>query len=167
MKTFLGCLSFFFLSCTSYKTVKDSDLQVLNKKLEGKFLSEDVVLDSTNFPTHFQGLFGIANSDSVIALNVNAKSELEIRYKNRLGGNEVRAFKGKFKKKCFKVFLEKKRVTLPPIYWVTNVNRLKLGLDKKGRLIVDRHYEHSGMILLMAAGSSSEHQYSFNPTKNQ
>lgn len=167
MKTFLGCLSLLLFSCTSYKAVKDKELQDLNKKLEGKFLSANAAPDSTRFPTNVQSLFGIANSDSVIGVKVNDKSELELRYKNHLGGNETRAFKGKFKKKSFKVFLEKKRVTLPPVYWVTNVNRLHLGLDKKGTLIINKHYDHSGMILLLAGGSSFDHQYSFNPSKKQ
>ncbi|MBF6640553.1 hypothetical protein IVB69_03590 [Flavobacterium sp. J49] len=166
MKTLLACLSLFFISCGSYKTVKNKDLQYLKNNLEGKFIAEDMNLDSTNNNTSIQRLFEIQNSDYMIGLKVNDSKELEIHYKNALGGNQVKFFKGKFKKKYFKVFIEKKRITFPPIYWVINVNRLKIGLDQKGRLIINKHYDHSGMVLLFAAGSSYDYQYIFKQSQN-
>ena len=166
MKTLIAYLSLFLISCSTYKTVRNKELQVLNNQLEGKFQSTPILIKSNHFKTNMENLFEITNSDSLLRLKVNSNNELEIRYKNQLGGKEVQTFKGKFKRKYFKIFLEKDRITFPPFYWVTKVNRLKIGLDKKGQLVINQHFDHSAMIMLFAAGSSSNNQYVFKQSKN-
>jgi len=103
----------------------------------------------------FLSLFGIAQNAKDVKINFDSSGDFRITYKNPyLKGDQFQAFKGKFKKKFFEIYLEKKRVVAPPIYWVTQINRLRIAIEKDSTLVVERHYDHSGMILFMGAGST-------------
>lgn len=166
MKTLIVFLSMFFISCSSYQPIKNKDLQNLNERLSGEFNANAANSDPVNPAIKLQELFKIQNADAAISLKMNKNKELEIHFRKQNGVLGTAVFKGKFQKKYFKVFLEKKRIPFVPIYSITQVNKLKIGLDKKGRLIINNTINHSGMILMMAAGHSSDRQYVFNPSKN-
>lgn len=165
MKALIAFLSMLFVSCSSFETVKNRDLQNLSGKLSGEFNVNAANSDPVNPTVKLQELFKVQNGDSAISLKVNEKNELEIHFRKQNGVTGIAYFKGKFQKKYFKVFLEKKRIPFVPIYSITQVNKLKIGLDKKERLIINNTINHSGMILVMAAGHSSDRQYVFNPSK--
>lgn len=165
MKALIAFLSMLFVSCSSFETVKNRDLENLSGKLSGEFNVIAANSDPVNPTVKLQELFKVQNGDSAISLKVNEKNELEIHFRKQNGVTGIAYFKGKFQKKYFKVFLEKKRIPFVPIYSITQVNKLKIGLDKKERLIINNTINHSGMILVMAAGHSSDRQYVFNPSK--
>lgn len=154
-------LLFCLFSCKSYQVIKDKDLVMISAKPLGKFQSLSNQKKKTDYQISIQELFEIRNSDEVVKLTISKNEEIEIHYKNVLGGNEMAAFKGKFKKNYFEVYLRKKRILFPPIYCKTNINRLRIGLSKNQELVINRHYDYSGMVLLFAAGNSDHKQYVF------
>lgn len=148
-------------SCKSYKEIKDKELIVLSPKSLGEFHSLSNKKKKTDYQVSIQELFDIRNLDTVVKIIISKNDEIEIHYKNVLGGNEIAAFKGKFKKQYFEVYLDKKRLFFPPVYCKTNINRLRIGLTQNKELVINRHYDYSGMVLLFAAGSSDNKQYVF------
>lgn len=154
-------LVFSLFSCKSYKEIKDKDLVVSSSKSLGEFHAMSNLKTKTDYQISVQELFGLKNTDSIIKVVFSKKDAIEIQYKNVLGGNEVAAFKGKFKKHYFEVFLDKKRVFFPPIYCKTRINRLRIGLTKNQELVINQHYDYSGMFLFFAAGNSDKKQYVF------
>ena len=149
------------VSCKSYKEIKDKELVLPTAKDLGEFYALSNGKKDKEYQVSIQGLFNIKNLDSVVKININKNDELEIHYKNVLGGNEVEVFKGKFKKHYFEVFFDRKRIILSPIYCKSNINRLRIGLAQNKDLVINQHYDYSGMFLLFAAGNSDNKQYVF------
>jgi hypothetical protein len=161
MRKLVIVLIFSFFSCKSYKEIKDKELVVFSSKALGEFHSLSNKKKKTDYQISVQELFGFKNSDSIIKVVFSKKDAIEIHYKNVLGGNEVAAFNGKFKKHYFEVYLDKKRIFFPPIYYKSNVNRLRIGLTKNQELVINQQYDYSGMFLFFAAGNSDKKQYVF------
>ncbi len=155
----IGVLSLF--SCQSYKEIKDKELVAFPKELSAEFQSLSNKKKKKEDQVYIQELFDIRNLDTVVKISITKKDEIEMYYKNVLGGMDVAAFKGKFKKNYFEVYLTKKRIFFPPIYCKTNINRLRIGLSNNQELVINRHYDYSGMVLLFAAGNSDHKQYVF------
>lgn len=164
MKKITLIIVFALFSCKSYKEIKDKELVALTSKKLGQFQSISNQKEKTDYRVSIQELFEIKNLDSVVKVVINKNEEIEIHYKNVLGGNEITAFKGKFKKNFFEVYLDKKRIFFPPIYCKSNINRLRIGMSEQNDLVINQHYDRSGMFMLFAAGSSDSKQYIF---KNQ
>lgn len=152
---------FGLFSCQSYKQIKDKELVPITSKSLGEFQSISNQKEKTEYRVSIQQLFNIKNLDSVVKVIINKNDEVEIHYKNVLGGNEIEVFKGKFKKSYFEVYLDKKRIFLPPIYCKSNINRLRIGLTQNNELVINQHYDYSGMFMLFAAGHSDNNQYVF------
>lgn len=161
MKKIAIMLLFSLFSCKSYQVIKDKDLVMISAKPLGKFQSLSNQKKKTDYQISIQELFEIRNLDEVVKLTISKNKELEINYKNVLGGNEMAAFKGKFKKNYFEVYLRKKRIFFPPIYCKSNINRLRIGLTAENELVVNRFYNYSGMFMLFAAGDADHKQYVF------
>lgn len=161
MKKLAIIIVFSLFSCKSYKEIKDKELVVLSSESLGEFHSISNQKKKTDYQVSIQELFGIRNLDEIVKIIISKNDEIEIHYKNVLGGNEVVTFKGKFKKNYFEVFLNKKRIFFPPIYCKTNINRLRIGLTQNKELVINQHYDYSGMFMLFAAGNSDNKQYVF------
>lgn len=161
MKKLVIIIAFGLFSCKSYKEIKDKELVEISPKSFGEFHSISNQKKKTDYQVSIQELFEISNLDEIVKITISKNNEIEIHYKNVLGGNEVVAFKGKFKKNYFEVFLDKKRIFFPPIYCKSNINRLRIGLTQNKDLVINRHYDYSGMVLLFAAGNSDNKQYVF------
>lgn len=161
MKKVVLIIVFSLFSCKSYKEIKEKEFVVLSAKSLGEFHSLSNKKKQTEYQTSIQELFDIRNLDTIVKIIITKNDEIEIHYKNVLGGNEITAFKGKFKKNYFEVYLDKKRIFFPPIYCKTNINRLRIGLTQNKDLVINRHYDYSGMVLLFAAGNSDNKQYVF------
>lgn len=161
MRKLLVVIVFSLFSCQSYKQIKDKELVALSSKSLGEFKSLSNQKKRTDYQVSIQELFRINNLDSVVKMVINKNDEIEIHYKNVLGGNELAVFKGKYKKNYFEVYLDKKRIFFPPIYCKSNINRLRIGLTQNKELVINQHYDYSGMFLLFAAGHSDNNQYVF------
>lgn len=155
-------------SCSTYKIIKNKNLVQLKKNIEAQYLSKSTFIDSIKTPQeiNIQSLFRLNNKDSNCIVLIDSNSDLIIKYKNVLGGVEQRSFKGKFRRKYFEIYLEKKLIPFAPIYGLTSISRLRIALDKKNNLIIDHYENHSGVILLMAGGSSNKEQFSFKQITN-
>lgn len=161
MKKIVIIMMFTLFSCKSYKVIKDKELVQLSSESKGEFQAVSNKKDKTDYQVSIQQLFAIKNLDTIVKINISKNDEIEIHYKNVLGGNEIATFKGKFKKHYFEVYLDKKRIFFPPIYCKNNINRLRIGLTQNQDLVINQHYDYSGMFMLFAAGSSDNKQYVF------
>jgi hypothetical protein len=96
-----------------------------------------------------------------IKIVIQENGDLKINYINENGKLDSKSFKGKMRKRDYKLFLQKERIFILPIIWWTNVDRLKISLTKDATLVVKKYANHSGMMLFMAAGYSYDAQYLF------
>ncbi len=156
-------LSVLISSCTSSKDIKTHTLAPLDKRFSHSFTNISIKKESSNNKTSILQLLGIPETAVIdtVKLEIQENGQLKIEYDNPLEGKKVHFFKGKFKKHYYQVFLQRNQVIVPPIYWVTHIERLRFSISKDNLLVINEYREHSGLILFMGGGSGSKLQYCF------
>ena len=156
-------LSSLILSCSSKKGFIKKDLTSINSSFKSDYYAVNFSIDSVKNTVQLLRLFRLSDSSvSSVSLSFDKENDFKISYKNFLGGNSYRTFKGTFKKNYYEIFLEKKRINIPLIYGKTAIDRIRIRVMKDSTLIVENYYNHSGNIFLIAAGSSNKTYAMFN-----
>lgn len=154
------------MSCSPAQSVSRSNLDVptrqLNATYENVSHSKDSMQDAVKLTTLF-GLDPNIDADSVNVYFDNGK--LRLAFKDQFGRKTSMSFQGKFRRKDYQYFLQRKNIVFPPIYWMTNVDRVRVSVAKDSTLIVEDFSDHSGMVLLFGAGYSARIQYKFKYVK--
>lgn len=166
MKNLLAAvgLSLFLMSCGSQNKVRNSDLIQVDTTLCQTFHNND---SQKKYQT-LTSLFGMQfQKDNQAEVRFDKDGDLKISYKDDKGILRYQCFKGRIKKKYFEIFFEKYRKDIPLIYGKTQIHRIRVKLTKDSTLIVQRYFNRSGHVFLMAAGSSSKEQYQFKPINNK
>ena len=155
--------SFVLWSCSTSKNFKNNDLNSLNSSFKADYRADDAPNDSTKSTVKLLRLFRLSDSSvSSVSISFDKDNDFKIRYKNFLGGNSYKTFKGKFKKNYYEIYLEKNRKCIPLIYSKTAIDRIRIRITKDSTLLVENYYNHSGSFFLMAAGSSNKTYAKFN-----
>lgn len=151
------------VSCSSSKGFMKKDLTSINSSFKADYCAVNSSIERTKNTVQLLRLFRLSDSSvSSVSLSFDKENDFKISYKNFLGGNSYKTFKGKFKKNYYEIFLEKKRINIPLIYGKTAIDRIRIRVLKDSTLIVENYYNHSGNIFLMAAGSSNKTYAKFN-----
>ena len=76
------------------------------------------------------------------------------------------AYKGTKKQKFWRKYFSFVVIPFFPIFAKTNIDRIRIGKDREGNLLVQNYYDNSGWILIIGAGRSGHPEYVFkNPNK--
>jgi hypothetical protein len=162
----MGCqllvVSLSLTSCATQKGIPKKELLGLDKKFSESFGNKLVNAVSGEVESKLSTLLKIKSDtlhDASIKMEVQENGDLKINYTNENGEKDSKIFKGKLRKRDYKLFLIKKRVFILPIIWWTNVERLKISLTKDSTLVVKKYSNYSGMILMGAGNSWKEECY--------
>lgn len=97
-----------------------------------------------------------------------SENEMKVTFRDsRRKTPETHTFKGKMRKHDFQVFHNRKNIVFPPVYWLTNIDRLRFSISPDSSLVVTEYHNHSGMILLMSGGTSWENQHVYSKIKRR
>jgi hypothetical protein len=112
-------------------------------------------VDSTLTLLHLLGVYSKAVGSDV-QVKFNSTNEITIQYLDSAIVT-TKTLKGKYiKGKYFKNFIEKKVIQIPPIisflYGQRIINRIKLGFNEAGLLVVENKYVKEGNVLFFGAG---------------
>jgi hypothetical protein len=164
---FMLIASFVVFSCGISKNFKNDDLTTINPSFKADYWAYSSPIDSCKNTDQILRMFRLndPNVDNV-SISFDMNNDFRMKYKNFLGGNSYKTFKGKFKKNYYEIYLEKNRKSIPLIYNKTTIERIRIRIMKDSTLIVEKYYNHSGYILLMAAGNSSKTYFKFKKIKN-
>lgn len=156
-------LSLILTSCNTTKEIRQRNLSSLDRKFSAIFVNQSTKKEKSKNQITILELLKIDESVKIdsVKLEIQADGQLKIEYEHKLKGRKIHFYKGKFKKHYYQVFFQRDQIILPPIYWVTHIERLRFGISKDNLLIINEYTEHSGMILLFSGGSGSNSQYSF------
>jgi hypothetical protein len=162
----MGCIliivSLCLTSCATQKGIPKKELFGLDKNFSESFGNKSVNVVSGGVESKLSTLFKI-KSDTLhgtsIKMEVKENGDLKINYTNENGEKDSKIFKGKLRKRDYKLFLVKKRVFILPVIWWINVERIKISLTKDSTLVVKKYSNYSGMILMGAGDSWKEECY--------
>ncbi|MCD7900615.1 MAG: WG repeat-containing protein [Bacteroides sp.] len=124
-------------------------------ELNGKYINKE---------NYLSNVFNITNREidmDVINLEFSGKDSLIISYIDTIGYKKL-ALKGKRKENFFQVYFQNLRFYLFPVFVMNQIDRIRIGKDKDGNLLIYKWDEHYGMIFPMAGGTTDdEYQVSF------
>lgn len=120
-------------------------------------------LNADNRLANLFNLKGDITDFVTITYNPENKDRLTLSYytENGLQHTDV---KGKLKENYFQIYFENKRIYIPILYTVVNVDRLRIGSSQEADLLIYHWEEAWGMMLLFAGGSGSD-EYAYTDKK--
>ena len=161
-KVFILIASVFFIySCGTYRINKTSDFKKTTNldSLNGNYFSKPFPLKK-NYNKDFFSLINKSNTQSdFFNLEFIDKNNLKISYdeivENKFISKEI-ILNGKRKKKFFEVYFSKKQFFIPILYGNFDIDRLRIGFDKTGKILIRNFSDGSGNILFIGGGFSGE-----------
>lgn len=161
---------FFIYSCGTYRINKTSDFKKTTNldSLNGNYFSKPFPLKK-NYNKDFFSLINKSNTQSdFFNLEFIDKNNLKISYdeivENKFVSKEI-ILKGKRKKKFFEVYFSKKQFFIPILYGNFDIDRLRIGFDKTGKILIRNFSDGSGNILFIGGGFSGESKSLFESVK--
>ena len=152
---------FLIYSCGTYRINNTSDFKKTTNldSLNGKYFSRPF-LSKRNYNKDFFSLINKNNTKSdFFNLEFIDKNNLKISYdeivENKFVSKEI-ILKGKRKKKFFEVYFSKKQFFIPILYGNFEIDRLRIGFDKSGKILIRNFSDGSGNILFIGGGFSGE-----------
>jgi len=148
---------FTFTSCGTMRTFKTSDFSTINgvKNLEGDYLN----LNSDR--KSILSLFNIREEANIITISSENSNEIKLTYYNDSTIRQERVFAGEMKKNYFEIYFSNQKKVIPIIYGNYNIDRIRIGKTKDGKLLIRNYYDNSGHILFLGGGYSVETPYIF------
>lgn len=155
-------------SCKTSKNIRYKNLSSLDRNFSASFENSAIKKDSFKSQTSILQLLKIATTDTIsdVHLALQNNGELKVDYVNNNGERKSIVLKGKFKKHYYQVFFQRNQIIIPPIYWVTHIERIRLSTSKDNTLVINTYSEHTAMIMMFAGGSSWKAQHRFNKSRN-
>jgi hypothetical protein len=173
---FLFLLSSSIYSCSSNKKIFKEPLQN-NGQLHGTFNNRLAGYDSLNYKrinanvnlneVTLQSLFGIRSlfvSDTIYFKLID-KQQLEIKYRDSAMDKTMIVNRKLSRKGYFQYFVKRKVIQVPPvisfIYGSRLIDRLRIGINLSGNLVVENKYVSEGNILIFGNGAAYKQLYYF------
>ncbi len=144
-----------FFSCASKKLpVSKFSSFTIPASFNGTYLNEKGKLSR---------LFNILDdSSNFITLEYKGGDSLKLSYETE-SGLRTKSYKGKLKDNFFEIYFSNKRIFIPILYTVFDVDRIRVGSSKDSDLLVYNWSEGWGMMLIFAGGNTrDEEEYSFS-----
>lgn len=164
-------LSLIINSCGTLRINKTSDFKknVNLDSLNGKYFSKPLPSEDI-FKQDFFFLINKHNSKSdFFSLEFINNNSLKVSYdeiiENKLVLKEI-ILKGKRKKKYFEVYFSKKQFFIPFLYGNFNIDRLRIGIDDTGRVLIRNFHDNTGYLLFIGGGFSGETKSVFEKVEN-
>lgn len=159
MKYFYGILVFVFIStsCGTMRINKTSDFAAIKelKEINGYYLNRGEKNHS------ILSRFNISEYADFISVTSENPNEIKLTYYNDSTKQE-RIFVGQMKEKYLEIYFSKRQSFIPLIYSSCNIDRIRIGKAKNGKLLIRNFEDQSGNLLFLAGGYSVETPYEFS-----
>ena len=162
MKFFYGLLVVvvMFTSCVTMRGGKTSDFSSINdvKSLNGCYLNRI----KTNYYTRsILSCFNINDYADFVTIVSEKPNEIKLIYHNDSTKQE-KVFIGEMKKNYFEIYFSKRQTVIPLLYSSYDIERIRIGKSKEGKLLIRDYSCQCGNLLLFAAGHCYETPYIFS-----
>lgn len=161
-KVFILIVSLFIIcSCGTYRINNTSDFRKTTNldSLKGRYFSRPFLSKKTNNKDFFTLINKNNTKSDFFNLELIDKNNLKISYdeivENKFVAKEI-ILKGKRKKKFFEVYFSKKQFFIPILYGNFEIDRLRIGFDKSGKILIRNFSDGTSNILFIGGGYSGE-----------
>lgn len=172
-KLYIGFgLCFLLSSCGTLRFNRTKEFITLNNnnQISGNHYSGYAEINKrTNYPNNILHLFGIKEECDFFDLTLKSTDSITISYwtyNDTVAQKKEKTFKGKWKEKYFEIYLRRRMRFIPIIYSSADIDRIRIGKDKDGRLVVMHFQDNGGHFLFLAAGYAFEDPVLFHQPVN-
>lgn len=171
-RVFILILSTFLIySCGTYRINNTSDLEeILDlEKLNGQYFAYSEIRTKDEFSQNALGIFNVFKENTdFINLTFEEPNKLKLNYLIDTNEGTVEKevlFEGKRKKKFLEIYFSKKQFLIPIVFNSVYIDRIRIGQDRNGDLIIRNLHDNSGNILFIGGGSGGEKAYYFKKSE--
>jgi len=149
---------FTFTSCGTMRSFKTSDFSTINcvKSIEGNYLNRNS--DRISILSRFN----IGEEANFVTITAENPNEIKLAYHNDSSIRQERVFAGEMKQNYFEIYFSNQKKVIPLIYGNFNIDRIRMGKTKDGKLLIRKFVDNSGHLLFFAGGYSVETPYIFS-----
>lgn len=159
---FVMLIGLFLNSCGTLKFNKTKEFVKFDSsitELNGKYDGTSTPTKRNNHQLNILQLFNLEGEADFVDLMIE-QNKVKLNYLESAENKEV-VFEGKMRNKFLEIYFKKKQIVIPLLYSQIEVDRIRIGKDKDGNLVIMNYAEHSGNILFMAAGHFDELPFIF------
>lgn len=161
MKKFVIFLLFpIFCFSQKEKFLKLNDVKELENTYYSKSILDNSLKSKDAKQAHLLRLFNIKGEISEanqVKISFLTNDTLQLLY----GNNQTKKIKFKKYKKYIEISFENENINIPLIYQKTNIDKLKLGLNKDHNILVKKIVEKGGAIFILGDGYGFTSDYIF------
>jgi hypothetical protein len=145
-------------SCGIIRSGKTSDFAsyILANEINGCYINR-------NGQNSILSLFNIRDYADFVTIYLENDHTIKLMYNNDSICNEY-LFNGKMTDKYFEIYLSKKVFLIPLIFSKSNIDRIRIGKNKDGRLLIRKFIDFGGNILFFGSEARVETPYIFEVT---
>lgn len=159
--------TFLIYSCGTYRINNTLDFEEISnlEKLNGKYVANSEIRKKDESSQNALGIFNVFKENTdFINLVFEEPNKLKLTYlldtNEGIVEKEV-LFEGKRKKKFLEIYFSKKQFFIPLILSSVYIDRVRIGQDKNGDLIIRNFHDNSGNLLFIGGGNAKESTYHF------
>jgi len=149
-------IAFAFTSCGTMLHNNTYDFSIIKdvKDLEGYYLNR---VDRTSILS----CFNVREYADFVNITSESPNEIKLIYNNDSTKQE-QIFTGQMKENFFEIYFSKQQSFIPLIYSSCDIDRIRIGKTKEGKLLIRKFIDQSGNLLFLAGGYSVEKPYIFS-----
>jgi hypothetical protein len=150
--------AFVFTSCGTMRFNKTSDFAKIKdvKDLEGYYLNF-----GDGDGKSILSCFNVREYADFVTIASDNPKEIKLIYFNGSTKQE-QVFKGRMKKKFFEIYFSKLQIIIPPILSIIDIDRIRIGKTKDGKLLIRNLIDQNGNLLVITGPYSVEDAYIFS-----
>ncbi len=154
-------------SCGTTRINRTSDFAPMQhiSELEGCYLNRVKEPIHKKYPDQLRtnfllSLFNIYDYADFVTLSTEGTDVIQLTYHTDSIPQE-RVFKGQMRGKFLEIYFSRKQKWFPLLYSSCDIDRLRIGKSKDGKLLIRNFSDQSGNILFLGGGHSYEEPYVF------
>ncbi|MDR2207000.1 MAG: WG repeat-containing protein [Flavobacteriaceae bacterium] len=159
-------------SCGTYRINKTKDFEKLQsvKDLDGEYSGFSTITKKTKSERNVLSIFNLNTVDDFhretdfFDLNFIEPNQIKISYwddSENSGTKRDTIFTGIVKEKFLEIYFKKSQSFIPFLFSDINIDRVRIGKDNQGNLLVMKFYDNTGNLLFIGGGGASETPYIF------
>lgn len=136
-----------------------SQLNGIYENVPSEMYSSDTLMQYS-YKKKLSDIFNI-KTDSVDYINMKFDKKSLIITLLADSGIQTISFKGKLKNNFFQIYLRRYFVPIPFIYFVKQIERVRIGQNKDNDLFIQYWEDNFGWVPIMASGTTYDYEYIF------
>ncbi|MET3732774.1 WG repeat-containing protein [Moheibacter stercoris] len=154
-------------SCGTYqfnRTKEFSKFEHSFSEIDGEYYGYSIPTKKQENPYNATLLFNLGIESDFFTIKYLGDNKVKIEYTDLTNEGYIQKeliLEGKLKKRFFEVYFNKKQLIIPVLFSTIQIDRIRIGKDENGNLVLMNFYERSGNLFILSDSKTWETPYIF------